>query len=110
MTIQLLRQSGIGRIVHFYEEHPRNDVDITKRAAKLVAKWSAPIFGKSLNYRDKKIVYYQPKDGEMSSTNGVCGSVSFASLQGVPSRKKGPDPYKNLRSRMAQIKKGINVK
>ncbi|CAG8539480.1 8807_t:CDS:10 [Paraglomus brasilianum] len=108
MTIQLLRQSGIGRIVHFYEEHPRNDVDITKRAAKLVAKWSAPIFGKSLNYRDKKIVYYQPKDGEMSSTNGVCGSVSFASLQGVPSRKKGPDPYKNLRSRMAQIKKGIN--
>ncbi|CAG8545798.1 8086_t:CDS:2 [Paraglomus occultum] len=108
MSIDLLRQSGIGKIVHFYEEHPRNDADITRRAAKLVAKWSAPIFGKSLDYRDKKIVYYRPETGEMPNADGT---VTFApSSQRRPVRKRGPDPYKNLKSRMAQMKKGINVK
>jgi len=108
MSIDLLRQSGIGKIVHFYEEHPRNDADITKRAARLVAKWSAPIFGKSLDYRDKKIVYYRPDNGEMPTADGT---VTFApSSQRRPARKRGPDPYKNLKSRMAQMKKGINVK
>ncbi|CAG8592019.1 3137_t:CDS:2 [Paraglomus occultum] len=111
MSIELLRRSGIGRIVHFYEEHPRNDADITKRAAKLVVKWSAPIFGKSLDYKDKRIVYYEPDSGEFPCLDGIRGGVTFApSSNGMLCKRRGYDPYRNLKSRMAQMKKGINVK
>jgi transcription factor SPN1 len=56
-----LRESGLGRIVMFYYTRDREALDIRKLAGDLVATWSRPIIGTSLDYREMMMI---SRDGE----------------------------------------------
>ncbi|CDR36989.1 CYFA0S01e06194g1_1 [Cyberlindnera fabianii] len=49
-----LRESGIGKILLFYQKSKRVEPDIKRVADKLVSDWTRPIIGASDNYRDKR--------------------------------------------------------
>ncbi|KAH3667049.1 hypothetical protein WICMUC_005396 [Wickerhamomyces mucosus] len=49
-----LRESGIGKILLFYQKSKRVEPKIKRIADKLVSDWTRPIIGASDNYRDKK--------------------------------------------------------
>ncbi|KAI9310856.1 hypothetical protein BX666DRAFT_2003310 [Dichotomocladium elegans] len=48
-----LRESGVGRIVYFYQKSPRVDPRVKRRAEQLVAKWSRLVIKRSANYRER---------------------------------------------------------
>ncbi|ODV91155.1 hypothetical protein CANCADRAFT_38619 [Tortispora caseinolytica NRRL Y-17796] len=50
-----LRESGIGKIMIFYQRSKRPPLAIKHTADRLVGKWSRPIIGRSDNYKDKII-------------------------------------------------------
>lgn len=47
-----LRESGLGRIVMFYYVREGESLEIKKLAGELIAQWSRPILGASLDYRE----------------------------------------------------------
>lgn len=47
-----LRESGLGKVVFFYTKLPRERPEVKKIAHALVSKWSRPILGFSMDYRD----------------------------------------------------------
>lgn len=49
-----LRESGIGKILLFYQKSKRVEPKIKRAADKLISDWTRPIIGASDNYRDKK--------------------------------------------------------
>ena len=50
-----LRESGIGKILLFYQKSKRVEPKIKRVADKLISDWTRPIIGASDNYRDKRI-------------------------------------------------------
>jgi transcription factor SPN1 len=50
-----LRESGIGKILLFYQKSKRVEPKIKRIADKLISDWTRPIIGASDNYRDKQI-------------------------------------------------------
>lgn len=52
-STDILRESGIGRIVSFYTKDIRPAAEIKRQAEVLVREWSRPILGKSDDYRTK---------------------------------------------------------
>ncbi|OZJ02865.1 hypothetical protein BZG36_04086 [Bifiguratus adelaidae] len=56
-----LRESHIGKIIHFYTKSERVDARVKRMADTLVGQWSRPIINRSQDYREKKrarAVYY----------------------------------------------------
>ncbi|ANB14759.1 Spn1p [Sugiyamaella lignohabitans] len=51
-----LRESGLGKVVLFYQKSKRPQLTIKRTADKLIGKWTRPIMGRSDNYRDKEVV------------------------------------------------------
>lgn len=49
-----LRESGIGKILLFYQKSKRVEPKIKRVADKLISDWTRPIIGASDNYRDKQ--------------------------------------------------------
>lgn len=50
-----LRESGLGKVVIFYQRSKRPQLAIKRTVDKLVGDWTRPIMGRSDNYRDKII-------------------------------------------------------
>lgn len=50
-----LRESGLGKVVIFYQKSKRPQLSIKRTVDKLVGDWTRPIMGRSDNYRDKVI-------------------------------------------------------
>lgn len=50
-----LRESGLGRIVAFYQKSRRPHPSIKRMAQKLIGDWTRPIIGRSDNYRDRSV-------------------------------------------------------
>lgn len=50
-----LRESGLGKVVIFYQRSKRPQLNIKRTVDKLVGDWTRPIMGRSDNYRDKVI-------------------------------------------------------
>lgn len=50
-----LRESGLGRVVIFYQRSKRPQLNIKRAVDRLVGNWTRPIMGRSDNYRDKMI-------------------------------------------------------
>ncbi|CDS13022.1 hypothetical protein LRAMOSA05206 [Lichtheimia ramosa] len=48
-----LRESGVGKIVYFYQKSPRVDARVKRRAEQLVAKWSRLVIKRTANYRER---------------------------------------------------------
>ncbi|KAH3672650.1 hypothetical protein WICPIJ_010020 [Wickerhamomyces pijperi] len=59
-----LRESGIGKILLFYQKSKRVEPKIKRVADKLISDWTRPIIGASDNYRDKK---FHSRDFDHSS-------------------------------------------
>lgn len=50
-----LRESGLGKVVIFYQRSKRPQLSIKRTVDKLVGDWTRPIMGRSDNYRDKVV-------------------------------------------------------
>ncbi|VVT50697.1 uncharacterized protein SAPINGB_P002850 [Magnusiomyces paraingens] len=50
-----LRESGLGRVVLFYQRSKRPQLNIKRAVDRLIGNWTRPIMGRSDNYRDKRI-------------------------------------------------------
>ncbi len=50
-----LRESGLGKVMIFYQRSKRVELSIKRIADKLVGDWTRPIMGRSDNYKDKAI-------------------------------------------------------
>lgn len=50
-----LRESGLGRVVLFYQKSKRPHPYIKRTADRLIGDWTRPIMGRSDNYRDKMV-------------------------------------------------------
>ncbi|KAI9494922.1 hypothetical protein BDB00DRAFT_278511 [Zychaea mexicana] len=48
-----LRESGVGKIVYFYQKSPRVEPRVKRKAEQLVAKWSRLVIKRSDNYRER---------------------------------------------------------
>ncbi|KAI8142884.1 hypothetical protein BJV82DRAFT_110237 [Fennellomyces sp. T-0311] len=48
-----LRESGVGKIVYFYQRSPRVEARVRRKAEQLVAKWSRLVIKRSDNYRER---------------------------------------------------------
>lgn len=55
-TVEVLRESGIGKIVAFYTKDMRPQQDIKRQAQSLVRDWARPILGRSDDYRTREYV------------------------------------------------------
>ncbi|KAH3666232.1 hypothetical protein OGAPHI_004421 [Ogataea philodendri] len=50
-----LRESGLGKIILFYQKSKKVDPSLKRTAEKLIGDWTRPIMGRSDNYRAKKV-------------------------------------------------------
>ncbi|ODQ66385.1 hypothetical protein NADFUDRAFT_82219 [Nadsonia fulvescens var. elongata DSM 6958] len=71
-----LRESGLGKVVLFYQKSSQPQLNIKRIADKLVGDWSRPIMGKSDNYRDKIIATrsYDPELNKPKRRVGKSGA------------------------------------
>ncbi|CAN6674307.1 transcription factor Spn1p [Trichomonascus vanleenenianus] len=81
-----LRESGLGKVVLFYQRSKRPQLNIKRTADKLIGDWTRPIMGRSDNYRDKYVAsrVYDPEEMlAMSRSVGAMrkGSVSASSMR-----------------------------
>lgn len=51
-----LRESGLGRVVLFYQKSKRPHQQIKRAAEKLISEWTRPIMGRSDDYRDRRVM------------------------------------------------------
>ncbi|RKP18062.1 hypothetical protein ROZALSC1DRAFT_30196 [Rozella allomycis CSF55] len=47
-----LKESGVGKVIHFMYKCPRETAELKKQALNLMNTWSRPIIGHSMDYRD----------------------------------------------------------
>lgn len=59
-----LRDSGLGRIVLFYQKSKRPHGQVKRSAEKLISDWMRPLMGRSDDYRSRNVVTasYDPRD------------------------------------------------
>lgn len=50
-----LRESGLGKVILFYQKSKKVDPALKRIAEKLIGDWTRPIMGRSDNYRSKKV-------------------------------------------------------
>ncbi|VEU23167.1 DEKNAAC104215 [Brettanomyces naardenensis] len=50
-----LRESGLGKVIVFYQKSPIVDSTLKRTADKLISDWTRPIMGRSDNYRAKLV-------------------------------------------------------
>jgi len=67
---EVLKESGLGRIVLFYTKCKRVTPEIARIAESLVSSWSRPIIKRSASYRDRVIPLAPEGDGESTRTGG----------------------------------------
>lgn len=67
-----LRESGLGRVLVFYQKSKRPHSSIKRLTQKLINDWTRPIIGRSDNYRDKQIqqVDYDAQDMRIPKKRG----------------------------------------
>jgi transcription factor SPN1 len=53
-TTDLLRESGIGKVVLYYTKDVRPQMGIKRQAENLMREWARPILGRSADYRTKQ--------------------------------------------------------
>lgn len=79
-----LRESGLGKVVLFYQKSKRPQLEIKRLADKLIGNWTRPIMGRSDNYRDKFIATAEyDRDDQLSSNAAVSSAqVKLAQRKG----------------------------
>ncbi|CDK25066.1 unnamed protein product [Kuraishia capsulata CBS 1993] len=50
-----LRESGLGKVVLFYQKSKKVDPSLKRAAEKMIGDWTRPIMGRSDNYKDKNV-------------------------------------------------------
>jgi transcription factor SPN1 len=78
----VLKESGLGRIVLFYTKCKRVTPEIAKIANELVSTWSRPIIKRSASYRDRIVPVVAEGDG------GEGGRVGGERLNAILARAK----------------------
>lgn len=71
-----LRESGLGKVVLFYQRSKRPQLSIKRTADRLIGNWTRPIMGRSDNYRDKFVISktYDPSAVSSTMSAAVRGS------------------------------------
>lgn len=54
--VEVLRESGIGKVVSFYTKDIRPQPDIKRQANALMRDWARPILGRSDDYKTKQYI------------------------------------------------------
>lgn len=81
-----LRESGLGKVVLFYQRSKRPQLSIKRIADRLIGNWTRPIMGRSDNYRDKFVISrtYNPEDTPVSvSSAAVRGSSEKSDINSM---------------------------
>lgn len=68
-----LRESGLGRVVLFYQKSKRPQPAIKRMAQKLIGDWTRPIIGRSDNYRDKRVATVDFNPDALSTATATAG-------------------------------------
>lgn len=78
-----LRESGLGKVVIFYQRSKRPQLNIKRIVDKLVGDWTRPIMGRSDNYRDKIVSSrtYNVKDDSAYQRRAPSAMASQANVQ-----------------------------
>lgn len=73
-----LRESGLGKVVYFYQRSKRPQLDIKRTADRLIGNWTRPIMGRSDNYRDKYVASrsYSVEDPSTAAANAAMNTKS----------------------------------
>lgn len=91
-----LRESGLGRVVLFYQRSKRPHSLIKRLAQKLIGDWTRPIIGRSDNYRDKRVVTtdFDPSRGSAldRQATGARGSASSSYEESANRRNRAAIP------------------
>lgn len=71
-----LRESGLGKVVLFYQRSKRPQLSIKRTADRLIGNWTRPIMGRSDNYRDKFVISktYDPNAASSAMSSAVRSS------------------------------------
>uniref|UniRef100_A0A060SY25 Transcription factor IWS1 n=1 Tax=Blastobotrys adeninivorans TaxID=409370 RepID=A0A060SY25_BLAAD len=74
-----LRESGLGKVVYFYQRSKRPQLDIKRTADRLIGNWTRPIMGRSDNYRDKYVASrsYSVEDPSTAAANAAMNTKSM---------------------------------
>lgn len=81
-----LRESGIGKVILFYQRSKRPQTMIKRLADKLIGDWTRPIMGRSDNYRDKHVVSraYNPDEySNRSAPTSTTQDISVAEAAAI---------------------------
>ncbi|KAF5095159.1 hypothetical protein D0Z03_001898 [Geotrichum reessii] len=101
-----LRESGLGKVVIFYQKSKRPQLNIKRTVDKLVGDWTRPIMGRSDNYRDKIVASrtYNVREDDAYKRRG-------AVLNATPANSKPADlaEASALRRNRAHIPSAGNV-
>lgn len=90
-----LRESGLGRVVLFYQRSKRPHSLIKRLAQKLIGDWTRPIIGRSDNYRDKRVVTtdFDPSRGSALDRQATSrGSASSSYEESANRRNRAAIP------------------
>jgi transcription factor SPN1 len=97
-----LRESGLGKVVLFYQKSKRPQLAIKRTADKLIGDWTRPIMGRSDNYRDKHVATkaYLPEDVYTAGSGNAGTKQDEDSLAAAAAarRKRAHIPSANSRS------------
>lgn len=94
-----LRESGLGKVVLFYQRSKRPQHNIKRIVDKLIGNWTRPIMGRSDNYRDKRIrtrdyrvqddaAYRRRATGTASSQTAAGGDKDANDIAAANARRK----------------------
>lgn len=82
-----LRESGLGRVVLFYKQSIRPQLNIRRTVDRLMGNWTRPIMGRSDNYRDKIIrtSSYNVREDTAYRSRGNISNSSYSQQDGKAS-------------------------
>lgn len=89
-----LRESGLGRIVLFYQKSKRPQPVIKRMAQKLIGDWTRPIIGRSDNYRDKRVstASFDPLSSSLHSSSRASDASKSSYEEAAARRNRAAVP------------------
>lgn len=124
-----LRESGVGKVVLFYQKSKRSDPTIKRVADRLVGEWSRPIIKRSANFRDRQVaaVDYRPdassiyripsataEDGKVAArtsipranleTYAIAPRANLSAAQAASQKQHDSEQIRKIKARMRAAK------
>ncbi|KAM0684110.1 Transcription factor iws1 [Mitosporidium daphniae] len=105
-----LKESGLGKVVMYLYKSPDETRENKKLAYKLIDKWSRPIIGHSLNYKDLSRVMSAPSQRDLSDSRLHFIVPQSKEIDQSGAYSKQSHPYKSLLVNMEKLKQKTSRK